>query len=86
VTAKLGEGWVDYSEGRHLFVTKGIGAEAQTDHAVKLCKAGHNGRVYVHYHSHLGKCNPDCKFYTFDNYETNGEVAHDWPENEVVEE
>lgn len=68
MSAKLNDGWVDYSDGRHLFVTKGISSEAQNDHAVQLAKDDkeYNYIIYVHYHQYLAKCVEDCRFYTLE--------------------
>lgn len=66
MSAKLSDGWVDYSKGRHLFVTKGISAEAQNEDAIRLVNEGkeYNHTVYVHYHQYLAKCVEQCRFYT----------------------
>jgi hypothetical protein len=88
MTAKLTDGYVDYSQDRHLFVGKFISAEAQRNHAYKLVQNGSEGIVYVHYHSHLDRCVRECTKFTMTDHEVGVEPAFTFEDtdNEVAQE
>lgn len=88
MVSKLTEGYVDYSQGRHLFVTKVVSAEAQNADAAKSVTQGRNELLYVHYHPHLAKCVRECKKYSMDDGDLRQDPVFVFPneDNEVAQE